>query len=79
MAWGWPELQPDWLVLRPAEANLVGKAKPDLLTTAYSKAREFNASDRVAAYRWLPGRGYLLFDQKFIVFKRNPKDQRPPA
>ncbi len=64
-------LQPDWLVLRPAEAALVGKAKPDLLTTAYSKAKEFDASERVAAYRWLPGRGYLVFDQKFIVFKRN--------
>jgi hypothetical protein len=65
------EVQPDWLVLRPAEADPIRKAKPRLLTESYSTVRAFDASERVASYRWLPGRGYLLFDQKFIILKRN--------
>jgi hypothetical protein len=69
------EVQPDWLVLRPAEADSVRKARPRLLMEAYSTVRVFDASERIAAYRWLPGRGYLLFDQKFIVFKRHNVDK----
>ena len=69
------EVQPDWLVLRPAEADPVRKARPRLLTEAYSTVKVFDASERVASYHWLPGRGYLLFDQKFIVFKRNKGDK----
>jgi hypothetical protein len=65
------EVQPDWLVLRPAEADPVRKASPRLLTEAYSTVKVFDASERVASHHWLPGRGYLLFDQKFLVFKRN--------
>jgi hypothetical protein len=65
------EVQPDWLVLRPVEADPVRKAMPRLLTETYSTVKVFDASERVAAYHWLPGRGYLLFDQKFIVLKRN--------
>ena len=66
-----PELQPDWLVLRPSEADPIRQAAPGLLTRDFSEVKVFDASDRVASYCWLPGRGYLLFDQKFIVFKRN--------
>jgi len=69
------ELQPDWLVLRPAEADQVGKANPNLLTAAYSRVKMFDASERVASHHWLPGRGYLLFDQKFIVLKHNQRDR----
>jgi tetratricopeptide (TPR) repeat protein len=66
-----PEVQPDWLVLRPAEAYEVHQATPRLLTETYSAVKVFDASDRVASYHWLPGRGYLRHDEKFIVFKRN--------
>jgi hypothetical protein len=66
-----PELQPDWLVLRPSEADPIRQAAPTLLTEDFSEVKVFDASDRVAAYCFLPGRGYLLFDQTFIVFKRN--------
>jgi hypothetical protein len=65
------EVQPDWLVLRPLEADSVRKVKPRLLTETYSTVKVFDASERVASYQWLPGRGYLLFDQKFIVFKHD--------
>jgi hypothetical protein len=69
------ELQPDWLVLRPVEADPVRKATPRLLTETYSTVKVFDASERVASHHWLPGRGYLLFDQKFIVLKRNKADK----
>jgi hypothetical protein len=65
------ELQPDWLVLRPLEADHVRMANSRLLMDTYSTATVFDASERVASYPWLPGRGYLFFDQKFIVLKRN--------
>jgi len=74
-----PELQPDWLVLRPAEADPIRQAAPGLLTRDFSEVKVFDASDRVASYRWLPGRGYLLFDQKFIVFKRNKGTSAKPT
>jgi len=67
-----PEVHPDWLVLRPAEAERVRTAAPGLLTETYSSVKVFDASERLASYHWLPGRAYLRYDEKFIVFKRNP-------
>jgi len=66
-----PELQPDWLVLRPVEAREVYRTKPSLLTETYIPVKIFDASARIAAYHWLPGRGYLRCDEKFLVFRRN--------
>jgi hypothetical protein len=66
-----PEVHPDWLVLRPAEADRVRTVAPGLLTETYSAVKVFDASDRIASYQWLPGRAYLRYDEKFIVFKRN--------
>jgi hypothetical protein len=66
-----PELWPDWLVLRSLEAGRIYTATPRLLTEAYLAVKVFDASERVASYQWLPGRGYLGFDENFIVFKRN--------
>jgi hypothetical protein len=43
---------------------------PGLLTEEYSAVKSFDASARLAAYGWLPGRGYLGYDEKFVVFKR---------
>jgi hypothetical protein len=67
-----PALQPDWLVLRRAEAERIRQSAPLLLSEGYVEAKVFDASQRLASYRWLPGRGYLVFDAQFIVFKRNP-------
>jgi hypothetical protein len=66
-----PELRPDWLVLRAHEVDQVQTLAPRLLTDMYSSVKVFDVSGRLAAYRWLPGRNYLLYDAKFIVFKRN--------
>ena len=73
-----PALRPDWLVLRPKEADQVRTVAPHFLAEAYSEVKVFDATARVAAYRWLPGRGYLHVDQKFIIFKRNQTLQTQP-
>ena len=64
------ELHPDWLVLRSWQADRVRAAAPGLLSEAYSTVKVFDLSERLASYRWLPGRGYLAFDAQYIVFKR---------
>ena len=66
-----PELHPDWLVLRLDETDSLRKADPSLLTQRYSMAKTFDVSERIKSYRWLPGRGYLAFDQTFVVFRLN--------
>ncbi len=66
-----PELRPDWLVLRANEADQIQIQAPGLLTDSYSPAKTFDASSRLASCRWLPGRAYLRYDEKYIVFKRN--------
>jgi hypothetical protein len=64
------ELQPDWLVLRPNMIVMAEAVDPLLLSRHYEKVKRFDATDRVASYRWLPGRGYLQYDQVFIVYRR---------
>jgi hypothetical protein len=66
-----PELRPDWLVLRANEADQIRTQAPRLLTDVYSAVKVFDVSSRLASYRWLPGRAYLRYDEKFVVFKRN--------
>ena len=71
----WPELilqlRPDWLVLEWERVAQMQQARPQLLTQLYSSVKVFDVSERIAAYQWLPGRGYLAVDQTFAVFKRN--------
>ncbi len=71
-----PAVHPDWIVLRPAEIQPIETANPKLLTETYAMVKVFDASDRVASYRWLPGRGYLLFDQKFVVYRRRGNESQ---
>jgi hypothetical protein len=66
-----PELKPDWLVLRALEVQQIQEANPRLLMEDYTSVKVFDASEHIAAYRWLPGRGYLNIDETFIIFKRN--------
>jgi hypothetical protein len=63
-----PELQPDWLVLRPYRANEILKENPSVIQR-YSLIKVFDVSEHVKSYRWLPGRDYLVFDRIFLVFK----------
>ena len=64
------QLRPDWLVLRPDEADLIHQSDL-LLTRQYLQVKIFDASKRLESYRWLPGRGYLMRDQTFVVYKLN--------
>jgi hypothetical protein len=69
------EMKPDWFVLRPWEALRL----KDLLVMSYDRAGVFDATEKVRATRWLPGRRYLEFDQKFLVFRRKPHVDAAPA
>ncbi len=71
-----PAVHPDWLVLRPREAEAIREGAPGWLSEHYSVAKEFDASERIASYHWLPGRAYLRYDEKYIVFRRNGPDGR---
>lgn len=64
------ELQPDWLVLRPYEADRIDNQLPGMLTKRYQQVTVFDVSDKLTAYPFLPGRAYLQFDQTFIIFKK---------
>jgi hypothetical protein len=66
-----PELAPDWLVLRPGKANSIHQKNQRLLTQTYSLIKTFDVSQQLEAYRWIPGRDYLLGDQTFMIFKRS--------
>jgi len=65
-------LQPDWLVLRPVEVTRIQARDPALLKEQYELTRRFDASQRLAGYRWLPGRGYLDVDSIYLVYQRRP-------
>ena len=64
------ELMPDWIIQRPLEAQGGSFLDPESLGKLYELCRVFDASDKVNAVRWLPGRGYLQNDQTFLVFHR---------
>lgn len=63
-----PVLQPDWLVLRPWEAE-AASALPEVVAS-YTLARDFNVIAAVDRVPVLFGRPYLLYDARFLVFKR---------
>jgi hypothetical protein len=64
-------LKPEWLVLRPQEAAVVEKDNPNLLEKVYTLTRTFDVSSQLASYPFLPGRGWLQFDQKFLIYRRS--------
>lgn len=74
------ELKPDWLVLRPAEAQNGTYVDTDGLRKFYEQVQVFDASDKINAIRWLPGRPYVQFDQIFLIYHRKPDaGTKPPG
>jgi hypothetical protein len=74
------ELMPDWLIQRPTEAQTGEFLDPESLQKFYELVRVFDATDKINATRWLPGRPYLQYDQTFLVFHRKPDATvKPPA
>ena len=65
------ELRPNWLVLRPGEARTVYQKDKAILTKMYSRAQS-SMSPSKSKPAIIPGRPYLLYDQTFLIFKRNP-------
>ena len=73
------ELKPDWLVLRPAEVKNGTYVDTEGIQRDYDQVQVFDATDKIKAIDWLPGRPYLLHDQTFIIFHRKADaDQKPP-
>ena len=56
-------LRPDWFVLRRSATRVFERSDPALIETEYRLAKVFDVSSDVAAVRFLPGRGYVEFDQ----------------
>jgi hypothetical protein len=70
------DLKPDWLVLRPSEVELLKNGTPPVLAKDYQLARVFDVSERIKAYRYIPGRSYPECDQRFSVYRRvKPSDE----
>ena len=63
-------LKPDWLVLRAREAHDLYQEDPSLLTEEYHNEAVFNQADALQQIKFLPGRGYLVYDQTFVIFHR---------
>ena len=62
-------LRPDWLVLRPPEADYVAAVFPDLLGN-YRKVREFSVPDDNQYQVSAGGFSVLNLDRAFIVYRR---------
>lgn len=69
----WPRLiqylQPEWVILRPIEANLISSSHRYLLTSTYRAVREFDVLDAVKKLN-VHGRPNLEFDARFTVYRR---------
>ena len=74
------ELWPDWLVLRPQEVQTGIYVDAEGLRNYYELVQVFDATDKINAIRWLPGRPYLRYDQTFLIYHRKPDSiVKPPA
>jgi hypothetical protein len=63
-------LKPNWVVQRPGELYNPDQALNSWFVEHYAPVKIFNVGDKIAAIRFLPGRGYLKFDQGFLIWKR---------
>jgi hypothetical protein len=70
-------LQPDWVVLRPAEA-----ARPEFAQTGvlrhYEHVKTWDASPQLASIHLLPGRGWLEAEAQFLLFRKKRAGRQPP-
>ena len=71
------ELKPDWIVLRPNESRSGRYIDVAGLAEYYELVRTFDATEKINAIAWLPGRPYLQYDQTFLVYHR--KAEAAPA
>ncbi len=62
------KLRPKWLVLRDIEISYI-KQKLPIIEDNYDLVKVFDVSHKINKIQFLPGRGYLVVDQKFSIFK----------
>lgn len=63
-------LAPDWAVVRGLEFEWMKPEDRQLLQDRYALVAIYDVQDHVRSMRWLPGRGFLLFDAHFSVWRR---------
>ncbi|MHC5543809.1 hypothetical protein ACYOEI_36745, partial [Singulisphaera rosea] len=64
-----PPLKPDWIVLRPWEAQRMVERIPGF-QQGYVLANRFDINAKLRDLAFLPGRKYLTNDAAFLVFRR---------
>jgi hypothetical protein len=69
------ELEPDWLVLRPAEVFQV--LNDPSIKSQYHVEKVFDNVSKLDQNLWIPGNSYHYFDAKFYVLKRIDKALYP--
>ncbi|MES1168829.1 MAG: hypothetical protein ABUL61_06630, partial [Oleiharenicola lentus] len=80
-AWSMPllisALRPDWVVLRPGEYAIFSPAEVQALDRDYQLQAIHDVRPAVNDVAWLPGRGFLLSDAHYVVWRRRPAGGRP--
>jgi hypothetical protein len=66
------ELLPDWMVLRPFEADGISQAP---FFDEYALMKKFDAEPELRKYKRIPGPNWLRFDAKLNVYKRMKSDE----
>jgi hypothetical protein len=62
---------PEWIVLRMHEVGAFREVDLELLKDYYHLAKVFDCRKAIEAIKFLPGRGYPMFDSYFEVYRRN--------
>jgi hypothetical protein len=68
-------LRPTWLVLRPSEIAAQDFAQRPVLRD-YKRVAEWNVMSQLDAVAYLPGRKWVEWDARFIVFHYEPQETR---
>jgi len=66
-------LKPEWMVLRPIDEKIM--SFNDDFARHYKPVKVFDVTDRLDTYSFLPGKGLLMIDARFTVFRRAPEDR----
>lgn len=74
------ETEPDWLVLRSYELDVITKLPiyPDF-QKQYELVRKFDVTDKLKPYTYVAGKGSLAYDSVFYVFRRKAVNTNRPT
>ena len=63
-------LQPDWVVMRGLEFAWMRPEEQRVFEEHYALAAVYDVREDINSMDWLPGRGFLLFDAYFGIWRR---------